>query len=175
MEYFCSCKIGVVHKISEMLIKGIELTYFGNINLLDLSKTAFLCSRKIPAAAVLKCYDWAIQMRDEGRCIIGGFHSPLEKDIFNILLKGEQPMIIVLAKSLPDKLNPAFKESIKNNRLLLISPFDKKITRASEKTASARNKLMIELAEEIVVGWKTKDGNIDRLLNQIERRVKLLT
>jgi hypothetical protein len=30
----------------------------GNIELLKLPKTAFLCSRNIPASAVLKCYDW---------------------------------------------------------------------------------------------------------------------
>jgi len=33
---------------------------FGNIDLLKLSKIAFMCSRKVPASAVLKCYDWAI-------------------------------------------------------------------------------------------------------------------
>lgn len=84
-------------------------------------------------------------------------------------------MIIVLAKALPDKLNPVFKEPIKNNRLLLISPFDKKVIRPSEKTASVRNKLMLELADEIVVGWKTKGGNIDRLLSQLEKKVRSLT
>jgi hypothetical protein len=41
----------------------------GNKDLLGLPKTAFLCSRRIPAAAVLKCYDWAIAERDRGRCM----------------------------------------------------------------------------------------------------------
>jgi hypothetical protein len=30
----------------------------GNIELLELPKTAFLCSRQVPASVVLKCYDW---------------------------------------------------------------------------------------------------------------------
>jgi hypothetical protein len=39
----------------------------GNEELLKLRKTAFLCSRKIPASAVLKCYDWAIAERDAAK------------------------------------------------------------------------------------------------------------
>ena len=59
----------------------------GNTGLLNLHKTAFLCSRRIPPSAVLKCYDWAIVQRDAGRCVISGFHSRLEKDALHYLLK----------------------------------------------------------------------------------------
>jgi hypothetical protein len=44
----------------------------GNTELLTLPKTAFLSSRKIPASAVLKRYDWAIEQRENGNCIIIG-------------------------------------------------------------------------------------------------------
>ena len=66
----------------------------GNEILLELKKTAFLCSRKIPASVVLKCYDWAIAQRESGNCVISGFHSQIEKDVFHYLLKGQQPIII---------------------------------------------------------------------------------
>ena len=69
--------------------------HIGNKALLELNKTAFLCSRKVPASIVLKCYDWAIQQREEGNCVISGFHSQLEKDVLHYLLKGNQPIIIV--------------------------------------------------------------------------------
>ncbi|MBU1152495.1 ATP-binding protein [bacterium] len=42
----------------------------GNTELLKLHKTAFLCSREIPASVVLKCYDWAIEQREKGSVII---------------------------------------------------------------------------------------------------------
>jgi hypothetical protein len=45
----------------------------GNEELLKLPKTAFLCSRKILASTVLKCYDWAIEQREKGNCVISGF------------------------------------------------------------------------------------------------------
>jgi hypothetical protein len=59
----------------------------GNKKILNLHKTAFLCSRKIPADIILKSYDWAIEQRDKGICIISGFHSKIEKDVFQYLYK----------------------------------------------------------------------------------------
>ena len=77
----------------------------GNTELLKLPKTAFLCSRNIPASAVLKCYDWAIKQRGKGNCVISGFHSKIEKDVFHYLLAGTQPVIMVLARGMKEKIN----------------------------------------------------------------------
>jgi hypothetical protein len=49
----------------------------GNTELLKLPKTAFLCSRQVPASVVLKCYDSAIEQREKGNCVISGFHSQI--------------------------------------------------------------------------------------------------
>jgi predicted Rossmann fold nucleotide-binding protein DprA/Smf involved in DNA uptake len=146
----------------------------GNTEILKVHKTAFLCSRQIPAAAVLKCYDWAMEMREKKQCVISGFHSPLEKDVLAILLKGNQPLIVVLAKSLPQKPKPEFQKALNENRLLLISPFYKKVIRASEKTAMLRNRLMIELADDIVIGWKKEGGNIDNLIKRYQKKADML-
>jgi len=40
-----------------------QLNTLGNTSLLNLHKVAFLCSRKYPAAVVLKSFDWAIEQR----------------------------------------------------------------------------------------------------------------
>src|SRR5687768_6450477 len=76
----------------------------GNTDILSLHKTAFLCSRKIPASVVLQCYDWAIEQRNRGNCVISGFHSQIEKDVLHYLLKGNQPIIIALARGFKKKL-----------------------------------------------------------------------
>jgi len=99
----------------------------GNETLLKLKKTAFLCSRKIPASAVLKCYDWAIAQREVGNCIISGFHSQLEKDVLHYLLKGNQPIIIALARGLKEKIEPELIKPLEQGRLLIISPFEKTV------------------------------------------------
>lgn len=136
----------------------------GNIDLLKLPKTAFLCSRKVPASAVLKCYDWAIEQRENGNCVISGFHSQIEKDVLHYLLKGQQPIILALARGLKEKLEPEFEKPIQQGRLLIITPFDKTIKRVTEQTAQARNNMMINLADSITVGYASADGSLKNLL-----------
>ena len=63
----------------------------GNKELLKLHKVAFLCSRNVPAAVVLKCFDWAIAQREAGKCVISGFYSRLEKDVLAYLERGTDP------------------------------------------------------------------------------------
>lgn len=146
--------------------------HVGNIDLLKLPKTAFLCSRKAPASIVLKCYDWAIEQREQGKCIISGFQSQIEKDVFHYLFKGQQPIILVLARGLKEKIEPEFQKAIEQNRLLIITPFDKPVKRVTEKTAQTRNRLMIELANEITIGYASKGGQVDELLKQTKKAIK---
>lgn len=110
----------------------------GNINFLKLQKTAFLCSRKIPASVVLKCYDWVIKQRESGVCVISGFHSQIEKDALHYLLKGKQPIILALARGLKKKIEPEFEKPLEQGRLLIISPFDKRTKRVTEQTAETQ-------------------------------------
>ena len=143
----------------------------GNEELLKLSKTVFLCSRQVPASTVLKCYDWAIAQREAGACIISGFHSTIEKDVLHYLLKGKQPIIIALARSLKKQLEPAFKIPMEEGRLLIVTPFDEDIKRVIGKTAMIRNKMMVELADQITVGYVSKGGQLEILLNDLKKNV----
>jgi hypothetical protein len=130
--------------------------HIGNIELLKLHKIAFLCSRKIPTSVVLKCYDWAIEQREAGNCVISGFHSQLEIDVFHYLLKGKQPIIIALARGLKQKIDLELQKPLDKGRLLIIISFDKEVKRVTKETAAKRNKMMIETAE-----WKQKGKALD--------------
>jgi predicted Rossmann fold nucleotide-binding protein DprA/Smf involved in DNA uptake len=139
--------------------------HIGNIALLELNKTAFLCSRKVPASIVLKCYDWAIQQREEGNCVISGFHSQIEKDVLHYLLKGNQPIIVVLARGLKQQIEPVFLEPIEKGRLLIITPFEEKVKRVTTETAKVRNQMMIELADTITIGFASEEGMLIKTIN----------
>ena len=145
--------------------------YKGNIKILELPKTAFLCSRKVPASVVLKCYDWAIEQREKGHCIISGFHSQIEKDVLHYLLKGQQPIILALARGIKEKFEPKFQKAIDEKRLLVITPFDKSVKRVTKKTAQTRNQLMIGLADNITVGYASKGGQLEELLKQTNKTI----
>ena len=140
----------------------------GNIELLKLHKTAFLCSRKVPASVVLKCYDWAIEQREKGNCIISGFHSKLEKDVLHYLLKGAQPIIVALARGLKEKVEAEFLQPIAQGRLLIVTPFATSVKRVTEQTAQTRNKMMIELAENITVGYASEEGKLEGILKGLQ-------
>lgn len=141
----------------------------GNTDLLKQPKTAFLCSRKVPASVVLKCYDWAIEQRDNGNCVISGFHSQIEKEVLHYLLKGKQPIILVLARGLKEKVEPELEKPLAEGRLLIISPFEKNIKRVTEQTAETRNKLMTDLADQITIGYASPGGQLEELLKRIEK------
>jgi hypothetical protein len=67
---------------------------FENINLLKLRLTSLFCSRKCPGDAIVKAYDLAREMREIETPVISGFHTPVEKDMLEILLKGKGPIVI---------------------------------------------------------------------------------
>lgn len=146
--------------------------FIGNSELLKKRKSAFLCSRTIPASVVLKYYDWAITQREAGNCVVSGFHSQIEKDVLHFLLKGEQPIILVLARGLKEKIEPEFKKPLEQGRLLIISPFAKATKRVTVQTAELRNKLIIELADSISVGHVSAGGQLEKLLSMTSKKME---
>lgn len=140
---------------------------WGNSDILKLKKTAFLSSQKCPAEVVLKSYDWAKEQRGLGNCIVCGNHSQIEKDVFGILLKGNQPLILVLARGMKNLWEPEIGKAVDGNRLLVISPFDETVKRVTRDTAEKRNQKIIEMSDRIIVGYKSQGGQLDKLLNGI--------
>lgn len=126
----------------------MSIFYLGNQSLLDLPKTAYLASSTIPVDMVLKSYDWAVKMREEGQCIISGFSSKLEKDVWDFLVCGKQPIILVLAREMYKRIPPELQPLLDANRLLIISTSSS--PRQSRATSFARNKYICEMAEEIL-------------------------
>ena len=148
--------------------------YVGNIELWQPHKTAFLCSRKTPAAQVLKCYDWAIAMRDAGTCVMLGAHSQLEKDVLHYLLKGAQPVILVLARGLMRRMDPDVKTGVRSGRLLVVTMFGISVRRVTRGTAAARNEFMLQHADKVVVGYADPSGLLKRQLALLHRPPKNL-
>ncbi len=159
---------GTLHQPAELIT---TLDFIGNSNILLNAKTAFLCSRQVPASVVFKCYDWAIEQREKGICVISGFHSQIEKDVLHYLLKGKQPIILALARGLKEKLEPEFVPALEQGKLLIITPFDKSVKRVSSQTAQTRNQLMTDLADQITIGYASPGGQLEELIKGIEKPI----
>ena len=118
----------------------MKVEYLGNQELLKLRKTAFLASSTISSETVLHVYDWATEVRNRGECVVSGFSSKLEQDVLHFLLKGSQPIIIVLARKMYKVIPDELKEPLAQNRLLIISVST--AIRQSKMTAMTRNRIL---------------------------------
>ena len=140
---------------------GSSLHGMGDRQLLDNTWTAFFCSVRCPGNLILKAYDLAQKWRAENQPVIGGFHSPVEREVLRILLRSTVPVSIVLARSLPKRIPPDFHRPLEEGRLLLLSPFDAKTKRATQETAARRNEVVAALAGRIVVAYAASGGKTD--------------
>ena len=146
--------------------KTVQITTLGDESILDLPKVGFLSSRKVPPVAVMKCYDWATEMRDQGVCVMGGFQSPLERDVLTFLLQGKQPVVWVLAHKLwTEKGVPKpYREPIAAGRLLVVSPVAQSVARVDARTAAIRNCYILEHSERVVFAAIDSAGALARLV-----------
>ena len=145
------------------------IEYLGNQELLKLRKTAFLASNIISSEMVLKCYDWATEMRQRGVCVISGFSSKLEQDVLHFLLKGTQPIILVLARRMYRNIPEELQEALRQNRLLIISTSS--AVRQSKVTAMTRNRYVCETADKIMFVGVTEDSSLYSCLNEFSAKV----
>jgi predicted Rossmann fold nucleotide-binding protein DprA/Smf involved in DNA uptake len=145
-----------------------NIWFIGNINLLSIPKTAFFCSKICPGDAILKAMTKAQKWRDNGRCIISGFHSPVEKECLKILLRGNQPIIICPARSIEKmRISKEWTEGTESGRILIISPFDPTKHRLTVKQSEERNRLVAALADEAYFAYTSKGSKTEKLTNII--------
>lgn len=123
----------------------------GNKELLKQKKVGFLASRKISSLSILPTLDWATEVsKREDIAIVSGFHSKMERNVLEILLKGQCGIIVVLARGMYRKLPKQYEEAMSQNRLLIISNEKDNVKRVSEQTAHKRNKFVREIADEMM-------------------------
>lgn len=125
--------------------------YLGNKELLKQKKVGFIASRNISSLSILPTLDWATEVsKREDNAIVSGFHSKMERNVLEILLKGQCGIIVVLARGMYRKLPKQYEEAMSQNRLLIISNEKDNVKRVSEQTAHKRNEYVREIADEMM-------------------------
>jgi len=140
-----------------------QLFALGNLDLVALPKTAFFCSARCPGSAILRAYDQVATWRDAGRCVIGGFHSPVEKECLSILLRGTSPVIISPARGMPKRIPPEWETPLAAGRMLIVSIFPANLARVTADLAARRNDFVAALADEVWFAHITPGGENQRL------------
>jgi predicted Rossmann fold nucleotide-binding protein DprA/Smf involved in DNA uptake len=144
------------------------LTAIGPVAPLADRKTALFCAARTPGNAILRAHDAARRMRDEGVTVISGFHSPIEKECLQILLRGKQAIIICPARAIeamhiPTECRAAFDAG----RLLFLSPFTKQPQRVTKDSAHRRNELVAALADEAYIPHISPGGQTAQIADML--------
>jgi len=132
--------------------------------LLDNCRLALFCSIKCPGELILKLFDLAKELRDREVGVISGFHAPMDKECFDILLRGKGPIAWCPARSIEGmRLKPEYKKAILEKRLFILSPFIENKRRMSAQMAEKRNDAVATLAERLFVAYASPGGKIEHL------------
>jgi predicted Rossmann fold nucleotide-binding protein DprA/Smf involved in DNA uptake len=136
-----------------------RIASIGNLDILKSKPIALVCSVKCPGNIILQTYDLAKRLREAGVPVIGGFHSPMERECLRILLRGSQPVIVCPARGLQGMRIPSeHKAALEEGRLLYLSPFPDKLRCATVDTAQFRNRFVAVLADQIIVPYAAPDS-----------------
>lgn len=142
----------------------------GPVSLLHLRKTGLFCSARTPGGAILRAYDFSRRLRDQGVTVISGFHSPIERECLEILLRGKQPIIVCPARAMDSMRTPSgCRAAFDAGRILFLSIFAKEPKRVTKDSALCRNEFVAALADDayiahIEAGGKT--AHIVRMLRE---------
>lgn len=141
----------------------------GDPALLSRPLLALFSSVRAPGEAILKTYDLARTLRDACVAVIGGFHSPMEKEVLRLLLRGTQPVVVCPARGLEEMRIPRDSRGpLEERRLLLLSPFEARHRRVTAALAAFRNELVAALAEKVFITYAEPGGNIAALAEKVK-------
>lgn len=137
------------------------IEYLGNTELLKCRKTAFFAPGKISVASVMPCYDWATAMARSGECVISGFNSRLESDVWNFLARGSQPIIVVLTRSRFKVVPMKYRPLLDAGRLLII--FLGYGSHPCREYAARRNEYVASIADRLVFATFAPESSLSHI------------
>lgn len=146
-------------KTSSLFESPHRLSFLGNFDILQPSLLGMFCSVRCPGDLVLKTYDVAQHLRDSGATVISGFHTPMEKEAFDVLMRGDQPIVVCPARSLNRMRVPVtWRSKIQSGQMLVLSPFEDRHMRVTAALSELRNRFVATLAQDVLVVHANPNG-----------------
>lgn len=136
----------------------------GNISLLEHRKIGFFASGIIASLSVLPTLDWATEIaKQENVAIVSGFHSKIEREVLDILLKGRCGIICVLARPIYKVIPDKYRGACAQERVLFVSNNTAKSTMTSRHLCHQRNEYIATLSDELVFSSLTHKSSLYQL------------
>jgi hypothetical protein len=121
-----------------------------------------VCSVQCPGSVILKLYDAIRVLRDAGVTVVGGFHSPMERECLDLLLRGVQP-IIIATTARRSRIPANWKAAIGQQRVAVITPSETTARRTTTALAERRNQLVAGVATVLFVPYVSPGGKTEAL------------
>lgn len=126
-----------------------------------------IASRECPGHVLLETLDRVPEWVKAGRVIVSGFHSPLEQQVLRSVLRRKGRAVKVLARGMMEyRPQPEEREPLTTGRMLVITACPPEVRRTTRETALARNRLVLDLATEIVAPHVASGSPLASMLNQ---------
>ena len=143
------------------------VTARGDVRILDATLTGFFCSIRCPGEIILKIYDLARELRSTDMTLIGGFHSPMEKEFLDLLLRGMARVVVCPARSIEDMRVPReWGPAIAEGRMLVLSAFGRSDRRPTAALAAQRNEFVATLATDAFIPYAAPEGKTEALAHE---------
>jgi predicted Rossmann fold nucleotide-binding protein DprA/Smf involved in DNA uptake len=140
----------------------------GNLDILKQKNIALFCSIRCPGSIILQVFDFIKSIQQTKITIISGFHSPMERECLEMLLRGKQHVIACPARALHNmRIKKEFKKPIDEGRLLLLSPFQDHHNRISLKNSTNRNYFVAAVADAIFIAHAAPDSKTEQFCKEI--------
>jgi len=166
-QYIAPGSAAYPKQIAATLRKSPTITAIGNIDILKRNCLGLFCSRRVPDEIVHKANELSQALRSAGVPVVGGFHTPTEKECLRILLGGPQPLVACPPRSIERMRIPReWLTPIAEGRLLVISPFSSKHLVATHRLAEQRNRFVAALADTLLVAYADPGGGTERLCRE---------
>jgi len=163
-------------KASPEFLSVESLFALGNLNILKQKTLALFCSIRCPGNIILQVFDFIKSLQQTKVPLISGFHSPMERECLEMLLRGKHPVIACPARSLQGmRIRREYNKPLEDGRLLFLSPFPETQRRQSEQNAIVRNHFVAALADKIFIPYAAPESKTEQFCKDIIKQHPLFT
>jgi hypothetical protein len=133
-------------------------------------RLGLVCSVRMKGALIVAMYDYATSLRPEDGVVVAGFHSPMERQVLELLLARHVPVIVVPARN-PEgmRIPRAWWAPMNEGRLTILSGVAGATRRPTRELALSRNFLVAALSDRVLIPYATPGGAAETVARTVRR------
>lgn len=131
-------------------------------------RLGLVCCRRMKGTLIIAMYDYAKSLIAADGVVVGGFHSPMEKQVLELLLARHVPVIVVPARN-PESMRipQEWTAPMEEGRLTIVSGVGGRTRRPTRELALKRNLLVVALSDRVLIPYATRGGGAEQVARAV--------